>query len=586
MALEEVYLQGNPISEGVGIGVAVFLEEAPDESFPVFSISTSEVDHEIHRFRRAIHSSRKDLEKLQYSLAQEGSKEAVTIISSHIQMLDDPIMTTVMEEKIGQMLHNTEHVFRTVIADYEKQFQAIEDEFFRQRFTDVKDLSNRILQHLHPKKIEPHHEKTAHTLVFAHELVPSLTAESSAMNILGFVTRIGGETSHAALIAKAKGIPYISNIDIREVRRFSGSLTIIDGYSGKVIINPTEETLAHYQEKIAATGGKESLSLDQYPAHITTVDGVSIDVWANIEHLSDLSLLHPAHIGGIGLVRSEFLYLKSEIESFSEEEQVEVYREMVRKTAGLPVNFRVFDVGGDKNFSKYQVAEPNPALGCRSIRFLLRHPELFLRQLRAVLRVAHEGNVRLLLPLVTDVTELREAKAMIDFAREQLKREGHKVAEEIEIGSMIELPSAVLLSDQIARESDFLSIGTNDLVQYTLAADRGSPISGDLYKPAHPSILRMIQIVVNSAREAGISVSICGEVASNSLFTPLLIGLGIRHFSCPPRYIPLIKETISHLSLQGARELAARALTYTSTTEVHRLLTDSYVRLQGVGISS
>jgi phosphotransferase system enzyme I (PtsI) len=572
---EEVYLQGLPVSDGIAIGTVVFLEELSSEFFPVFSISASQVDHEIHRYRRAIHSSRKDLERLQYSLATEGSKEAVTIINSHIQMLEDPIMTTVMEEKIGQMLHNTEHVFRTVIADYEKQFNAIEDEFFRQRFIDVKDLSNRILHHLHPIEKNPSINLISNKLVFTEELIPSLTAESSSSNILGFVTRVGGGTSHAALIARAKGISYVSNVNIDEVRRFSGALAIINGNTGEIVINPSEQTLERYEIMMKLSKRRFSEVAEEYPVQVKTKDNIEVDVWANVEDLSDLNILQSCHIGGVGLLRSEFLYAKTEIESFSEEDQMVLYGQMFEKTKGLPVNFRVFDVGGDKNFSKYQFPEPNPALGCRSIRFLLRHPELFKTQIRALLKVAAE-ELRLLLPLITDVVELREAKAIIYQVKDELKNQGLEITENLKIGSMIEIPSAVMLSDQIAKESDFLSIGTNDLVQYTLAADRGNPVICDMYKPAHPSILRMIRLVVQNAEKYQISVSVCGEVASNPLFTKILLGLGIRHFSCPPRYIPLIKETIMHLSVGQAEQIANLALTYSSTTEVNRLLTDAY----------
>lgn len=572
---EEVYLQGLPVSDGIAIGTIVFLKELPDEFFPVFSISASEVDHEIHRYRRAIHSSRKDLEKLQHSLAKEGSKEAVTIINAHIQMLEDPIMTTVMEEKIGQMLHNTEHVFRTVIADYERQFKAIEDEFFRQRFADVKDLSNRILHYLHPLEKTPTLPTAVNTLVFADELIPSLTAESSSTNILGFVTRVGGGTSHAALIARAKGISYVSNVNIDEIRDFSGSLAIVDGNTGEIVINPSEQTLHRYEAMMKLSKKHFTELAEEYPVRVKTKDHVEVDVWANIEDLSDLTILHRSHIGGVGLLRSEFLYAKTEIESFSEEDQMILYEQMVDKTRGLPVNFRVFDVGGDKNFSKYQIPEPNPALGCRSIRFLLRHPDVFRTQIRALLKVSKDG-VRLLLPLVTDVVELLEAKAIVYQVRDQLKNEGWDVTDNIKIGSMIEIPSAVMLSDQIAKESDFLSIGTNDLVQYALAADRSNPVICDMYKPAHPSILRMIRLVVQNAEKYNVSLSVCGEVSSNPLFTALLLGLGVRHFSCPPRYIPLIKDTITHLSIDQAEKVANKALTFTSTTEVNRLLTDAY----------
>lgn len=577
---DEVYLQGLPVSDGIAIGTILFLEELPDDFFPSFPIKASDVGQEISRYRRALQYSRKDLENLQYSLAKEGSKEAMTIINTHIQMLEDPVITTVVEEKIGMMLQNTEAVFRSVMFEYEQQFSEIADDFFKQRLLDVKDLSKRILHHLHPAQEDTSKEVLENKIVFADELVPSLTAEASSSNILGFVTKVGGGTSHAALIAKAKAVPYVSSIDIAEVRRHTGQKVIIDGNTGEVIINPSKTTLEKYQDLMTVSRKKFIRIAEEYPAVVSTNDGVPVDVWANIENIKDLSFIHSCNIGGVGLLRSEFLYLKNMIEDFSEEQQYHLYEKMVKKTKNLPVNFRVFDVGGDKHFSAKQYAEPNPALGCRSIRFLLRHPEIFVRQLRALLRVASQGDIRLLLPLVTDVGELLEAKAIIFEVMEQLKQEGVTLPKEVKIGCMIEIPSAVVLSDQIASASDFLSIGTNDLVQYTLAADRGNPVICDMYKPAHPSILRMIKIVVDSGKKQGIPVSVCGEVASNPLFTALLLGLGLRQFSCPPRYVPLIKETVTKLTLREAEELAQKALSFNSTSDVNGLLTDYYCHKQ------
>jgi len=565
---EQLVLQGLAVSEGIAIGVVLLIEELTDDHFPVFSISTSQVAEEIGRYRRAVDSSRKDLEKLQYNLVQEGSKEAVTIINTHIQMLEDPIMTTIMEEKIGAMLHNTEHVFRTVIADYEKQFKSIPDEFFRQRFTDVKDLSNRILRHLHPK-VNHEIDEVSNTILILDELTPSLTAEHSS--ILGFITRSGGGTSHAALIARAKGIPYVSNINIDELRPFSGKIAIVDGNEGKVIVDPSDEELARYQDRIVSPKKNEQ----QYPVRVNTKDGAHADVWANIEDISDIRALHELEIGGIGLLRSEFLSSKNDIESFSEEDQISLYSEIIEKALNLPIYFRVFDVGGDKSFSSITSSESNPALGIRSLRFLLRYKEIFERQIRAILQASCNKELYLLLPLVTDVFELLEAKKIIYQVKDDLLEKGLKIPQSIKIGSMIEIPSAVILSDQLAKESDFFSIGTNDLTQYTLAADRSN---SDLYKPAHPSILRMIDVVVKSANQQGIKVSVCGEIASNPLFTPLLFGLGIRHFSSPLRYIPLVKERITQFSSQEAESIAKRALACISADEVTRLLTDSYVR--------
>ena len=393
---------------------------------------------------------------------------------------------------------------------------------------------------------------------------------------MGFVTKRGGGNSHAALIARAKGVPYISSIDIDEIKKHSGSKVIIDGKTGKLIINPNKEVCEKYEHLILLSRKTPLDHIKKYPPKVKTKDGIEVAVWANIDNLHDLTHLFSSNIEGIGLLRSEFLYLKKEIEKFSEEEQTTLYQRMFRKIGDLPFYFRVFDIGGDKHFSEQQIAELNPALGCRSIRFLLRNPTIFITQLRSLFRAGAKKSIQLLLPLVADLQELMEAKQLIFDVVKQLENEKEEIPEKISIGCMIELPSAVLLSDLLAEEADFFSIGTNDLIQYTLAADRNNPDIYDMYQPAHLSILRMIQMVLKNGNEKNIPISICGEMASNPLFIALLIGLGIRHLSCPPIYIPMIKKHISFLSLAECTALAQQALSFKNINDINNLLVDFY----------
>jgi phosphotransferase system enzyme I (PtsI) len=571
----ELHLEGVPLSEGVAIGKLFFLSEEDPQAFPAFSINSDEVDREIQRYRVALSSSRKDLEQLQGFLSEEGSQEAITIINTHIQMLEDPLITTIVEEKIQQMLQNTETVFRSVIGDYEKKFFAIEDVFFRQRWIDVKDLSQRILKHLYPK--QESQMLPAEAVVFTKELTPSHTAEACVSKVCAFVSEIGGNTSHAALIARAKGIPYVAHIDVEALEPAEGSIVIVDGLSGKVILNPAEDTLQSYQKLKEDIVDKYQKLVEEIHIHAKTKDDKKIAVMANIEKLSDLD--HPYFKGadGIGLFRSEFLFLQKELFSISEQDQYHAYAQMIRKAGSLPIVFRVFDLGGDKGFlEKDSWEEPNPALGVRGIRFLLHYREFFRRQLRALLRAIGKGNVSLLLPMIADIEELHEVKMLIAQVQEELLSQGLHCAQHVPIGCMIEVPSAALTCDILAKECDFFSIGTNDLVQYTLAIDRSHPVLSHGFKPTHPSILRMIRHVIHVSMSKKKHVTVCGEMASNPLFTKLLVGLGIEQLSCAPRHIPLIKKTIRSFSYTESKDLVEKLLLLDSAKEVEGLLMEHH----------
>lgn len=576
-ANQELRFQGTPVSDGIAIGHLYYLSSHQEELIPEFDIATSEVGREINRYRSAISSSKTDLEDLQSFMAREGSTpEAISIIDTHIQMLDDPFMTSFMEEKISGMLQNTESVFKSVMKDYEVQFSRVNDNFFQQRLLDVKDLSKRIMRHLYPRRYFSINDIPEDSIVFAPELVPSDTAEASSSRVSSFISQFGGGTSHAALIARSKGIPYVTSIDIDVLKEYNAALTIVDGTTGEIILNPSEKTLKEYEQRQEDNRKQFAEIIRESDLPTRTADGTDIEVLANIESLDDLDLLHLYHAKGIGLFRSEFLFLQKEVRNSSEEEQFLLYREIVKRAEGLPIVFRLFDVGGDKEGVTQEISEVNPALGCRAIRFLLRHRDIFRIQVRAILRAAVFGNVKLLIPLVSDYAELIETKKFIHIVREELLEEGQQVSGELLIGSMMEVPSAVITSDEIAEESDFLSIGTNDLLQYTLAADRCNPMICNMYKPSHPSIIKMIQMIIESGKKKRTPVSLCGEIGSNPLFIPLLLGLGLKSFSCAPRHIPIVKRIIRKLHMKETEVLAKQVLRLRISEDIHQLLSKSY----------
>ena len=416
--------------------------------------------------------------------------------------------------------------------------------------------------------------------MFAHELSPSDTAEANTDVIEAFVTRSGAETSHVAIMARAKGIPFVSNVDFPDLTRAVPSQVIVDGRSGLVIINPTAETLAHYEEerkqlKIQVKGLKLSGSLEA-----ETIDGYKTHLSANIEMFNELDTLHQYGGEGVGLFRSEYLFLAREVFP-SEDEQFLVYRSIVEKVGGHPSVIRTFDIGGDKlgNFhmSRY---EKNPYLGCRAIRLMLKERTVFKTQIRAILRASAFGEVSILFPMISDVLELREAKGVVEEAKQELLESGVPFARNIPIGCMIEVPSAAMTCDILAQECDFLSIGTNDLVQYSLAVDRGNPAMSYLYTPSHPSIVRLIKMVVDEGNRAEKPVSVCGEIAADPRYTPLLLGLGVHDLSVSSPALPVVKNVIRRLSIIEARALAEHILTLTTPIEIDEALDAAYKTLQ------
>lgn len=626
--IEEVVLRGLPISKGVGIGFPIFFSSFDDDDpenpllpsitpaplmftslgfnemaeaeptaesssvpyepiaiAPLDSsryISKGEIEEEIFRYRQALDKSRKDLEKLQKISMQEGPSEVVAILGTHLEMMQDPLITTGIEEKIRLLQQTTETIFYQLIEEYKERFSSLQDTYFQERVRDLIDVFRRILSHLQLLGRIRMSEMPHNSVILTHELVPSETVEASASLVSAFVTAAGGITSHAAIIARAKGIPYVANVDIKFLKRIELQSLIVDGTEGIVILNPSKQSLKKYQE--IKKGYLQNYKRLKNSAHLKaeTIDGYEIRIFANIENPKEIDLFHKNGAAGIGLFRSEYLFL-SRRQFPSEEEQFEIYKKMVRAIRGRPLVVRIFDVGGDKTVdlipndrdAKYFLSignEQNPALGCRAIRFLLRYPEILRTQLRAILRASRYGEIHILIPMISDISELREVRKMIEEQQALMRREGIKTAKEIPVGCMIEVPSSVIMCEPLAIEADFLSIGTNDLVQYVLAADRSNPNISDLYFSTHPSILRLIRMVVSAANRARKPVILCGECAADPNMIPILIGLGIRELSVSARHIPLVKHTIRKWRILDACKIAEAAFEYPSAQELKTFL--------------
>ncbi len=575
---EDFQIEGASISDGIAIGIPYLFDGLGEQDASVIPIAEDQIEKEISRYRHALHLTREDLQKLQCSLASEGLREAISIINTHLQMLEDPILTSEIEKKIRVTLVNSEAVFRTVTNELMTQFSLAADAFFRQRLVDILDVSKRILAHLRQQPKKCVSEIPPGSVLIAHDIAPSDTAAASGLRIHGFVSLNSGANSHAALIARSKGIPFVSSISLEILEKAKFTCMIVDGNKGRVILNPSVKTLEKYREIQKHLLLRSSRLEKERQLRAETVDGYPLILRANIGAEADVELMHTCGAEGIGLLRTEVLCIGDAREYFTEEAQYMSFRRIIENAQGLPVNVRLFDFGGDKNppSSVENPPEVNPLLGCRGIRFLLRRKEFCKIHLRAVLRAAAHGNARLLIPLVSDVEEIEQIRRIINEVQEELEAAGIVHARKISIGCMLEIPSALLTVDALAPHCDFFSIGTNDLTQYALGADRTNPMIEPFYQVQHPSILRLIRIAVQEAKRWGKPIAVCGEMASNPLFTPLFLGLGIQELSCAPRFILPVKRAVRNCTILGAYNLVKKIFELTSASAIAELLLREY----------
>lgn len=571
---EECFLKGFPICRGIAIGKPFFFI-FPEDKVPEFSILEVDLDAEVLRYQKAIDAGLLELRRLQKQLQAERVLEGAAILEGQLQMMLDPLLTTHIETTIRATRKNAEWVFQGVVKEFQKKFNSMSDPFFRERYKDVQDISRRVIAHLRQTVRVSLAHIPPHSIIFAKDLSASEAAEAQTDNVNAFVCEIGSLTSHAAIVAKAKGIPFVASIAFASIEPNLDRTVIVDGRTGDVIISPTEETLAYYRQQQQQLDDHYHTLEKVGTLSAETYDGYTVKLSANVEMIEEIDLLHKYGGDGVGLFRSEYTCIARETFP-SEEEQFNIYRDLVERMKGLPVVIRTFDIGGDKFLlGQAQAVEENPFLGCRAIRLMLKEKESFKEQLRAILKASCYGNVKVMFPMVSSLSELLEAKKLIAEAREELESRGNAVPD-IPIGCMVEVPSAAILCDLLVKECDFLSIGTNDLVQYALAADRGNHTLSGLYTPAHPSVLRLIKLILIAAQRKGISVSICGEVAADPRFTPLLIGLGVHELSVAPRYIPIVKSAIRRTSVIEAAKFAEKALLLSDAEAVEQLLNETY----------
>ena len=568
---ENQKLKGIPVSPGIIFGKARVIDRSRVKILYQYLIGDRQVNHEVDRFREALRVTKEHIGTLRNRMPESLQAHGF-ILDTHLMILDDSMLSeatvqTILEEKI-----NAEWALKKSVQRIHKLFEQIEDAYIRERIHDVDNMAQRILRNLSGKEQESLAEIEERVIIVAHDLSPVDTSEMNIGKIMGFITDVGGRTSHTAIMAQSLKIPAVVALETATQTIPDGTLLIVDGNTGEVIINPDDETLIAYQEKQLEHEKHESsiLRLSHLPAE--TVDGRHITVRANIEFLEEVVVARDHGAEGIGLYRTEFLFLRSR-DLPTEEEMFEDYKEVAEILAPQPVTIRTVDLGGDKFSSALSLSEEmNPALGLRAIRFCLKEKKIFRRQLRAILRASAFGHVRLMFPMISGLQEVLDARQALHEAMEALDQEGLTFDPNIEVGIMIEVPSAVTVADLLARHVDFFSIGTNDLIQYALAIDRINEHVAYMYQPFHPAVLRMIRDVVQAGRAAGIEVALCGEMAGDALCAPILVGLGLEELSMNAGSIPTVKHVIRSLSAEQAEAEVKQIFQLSTSQEVREFM--------------
>ena len=571
-------LQGIAASDGIAIAKVYTLTE-PDLSFT--KISVEDTDNEISRLEKALEVSTKEIELIKETALKNLGEEEAQVFEAHLMVLSDPELVGQVKDAITSQKVNAEHALKEVSDMFISIFAGMEDNpYMQERAADIRDVSKRILANLLGVKIPSPATIKDEVVVVAGDLTPSDTAQLNRKYVKAFVTDIGGRTSHSAIMARSLEIPAI--VGTKEITSLAkdGDLIIIDGLSGDVFLNPSEDVVAEYRAKAEAFAAQQAEWEKLKDADTFTKDGHQVELAANIGTPKDLEGVIHNGAEGVGLYRTEFLYMDSH-DMPTEEDQFEAYKAVLEGTNGKPVVVRTMDIGGDKELPYLPLPhEMNPFLGYRAIRISLNEPEMFRTQLRALLRASVYGKLRIMFPMIATLNDFRGAKALLEEEKAKLVAEGVAVSDDIQVGIMIEIPAAAVLAHQFAKEVDFFSIGTNDLIQYTMAADRMNERVSYLYQPYNPSILTLIKHVIDSAHKEGKWAGMCGEMAGDQTAVPLLVGLGLDEFSMSASSVLKTRSLISKLTLEEMKALADKAINECATVqEVEALVEEAVSKL-------
>ncbi|MGB7815326.1 MAG: phosphoenolpyruvate--protein phosphotransferase [Methylotenera sp.] len=570
-------IHGIGVSSGIAIGHAHLVSNALLEVVH-YQLPTHLIDNEITRFNDAILAVKKDLETIRSALSKNAPAELGAFINTHLMMLADKSLSEVPKDIIRKEYCNAEWAIKQQMDDIVEQFEAIDDEYLRERKHDVVQVVERVIKVLlgHPSQApnltkEKQQQESA-TILVAHDISPADAIQFKQHHFAAFITDVGGVTSHTAILARSLNIPSIVALQRARDLINDGELIIVDGSLGVVIVNPSKEILAEYRLR------QDQWVLEQQKlkriksTKAVTMDGTAIDLYANIEVPEDVDAAKASGATGIGLYRTEFLFMNKR-EMPDEEEQFQAYKKVAKAMHGLPVTIRTLDLGADKQMNPDSASDcANPALGLRAVRLCLSEPQIFHTQLRALLRASHYGNIKILIPMLSTLAELRQTKLLLERAKLSLRKQNIPFDENIALGGMIEVPAAAINAEAFAKELDFLSIGTNDLIQYTLAIDRTDDAVAHLYNPLHPSVLKLISITIKAGAKLGKSVAVCGEMAGDTKLTRLLIGMGLRQLSMHPSNILSVKQQVLHSQITKLNSDARKVLGLSDLEKIEPLV--------------
>ncbi len=567
--------KGIGVSPGIAIGRAVIIERREAAIFRV-PIREEEVPSEVNRFLEALKKTREELAELAHKVSRSMGDEYASIFEAHSMMVSDPSFADKVVQKIESEQVNAEWALSEVQEELQARFQSFDDPYLRERVADVRDVADRVQTNLQGIAHHDLSEITHDVVILADDLTPADTIHFNRRPIVGFASETGGRTSHTSIIAKSLFIPAVIGVPRLTKIIDNEEMVIVDGYEGTLIVNPTQAMIAEYQSRVLRHEEAECRLLENRTQPAITKDNHQLVLQANIELVEELKDAIRFGAEGIGLYRSEFLYISKSPLLPTEDEHLQLYRSLAEAIAPRECIIRTFDLGG-KKLAREVIGsrEDNPVLGLRGLRLCMKHRDMFRTQLRALLRASSFGNIKIMFPLVTGVQELRQVKTLIREIKSELDEEGMAYNPDLKVGIMVEVPSAALIADILARETDFFAIGTNDLIQYSLAIDRSNENVSYLYEPLHPALLRLIKNTIDAAKATGIPVSLCGEMAADPIYAVVLIGLGLEIFSMNPSSIPIIKNIIRSVRYRDCRRIAEIALQKRTAQEIEEFVIES-----------